>query len=91
MMGPIWLLVWLAPPPGRPQLTPSLCPLPCSPPSLQVPGDLTKESADRIVAHLSQNDRPTLVTCATGRRAGAAVVLYIALQNKWTAEQALQL
>jgi len=59
-----------------------------------VPQLLTPETSDSLVREadaLLQADpkRPLIVSCATARRAGAVLALYLAREHKWTPEEML--
>lgn len=59
-----------------------------------VPQLLTPETSDSLIREaelLLQADpnRPLIVSCATARRAGAALALFLAFREKWTPEEML--
>ena len=54
------------------------------------PDDLSPALVDRFRAELAELPTPTLVHCASGKRAGAFVMMHLAVENGWSADEALE-
>jgi protein tyrosine phosphatase (PTP) superfamily phosphohydrolase (DUF442 family) len=56
---------------------------------VDAPAGLSGRTADSCVASLARLPRPTLVLCASGNRASAAIAISVGREEKWSGEATL--
>jgi uncharacterized protein (TIGR01244 family) len=54
------------------------------------PEALSDELADQVLRHIAQAPKPVLVHCKTGLRSGALALMYAAVQEGWSAAEAME-
>lgn len=53
------------------------------------PDNISDELADRVLQQIDQLPKPALIHCKSGMRAGAMTLMYVATQQKMTADEAM--